>query len=264
MYHWIAMAAALTSAGTETVPLTPSSKWVVDYQKEGCLLTRDFGPVEAPISLGFEPSMARDGGRLVLILPDKGEGGRRDGMAHLVLQPSGKKLSASFYSMPIRNVRRGVMIWLEAADLASLTDAVTINLDVGEAALVALQTGGMTGALRAIRACQDDLIKGWGVDPAARLPESDMPNPAIMFGNDAYPASAIRAGAQGRTVALIMIDKDGGPAACHTVVSAGNEALDKAACSVAMRKAHFPRAERDTKLPLRWVLLPVRWVLPNG
>jgi hypothetical protein len=259
MYQWIALAAALIGSGADTAPLTPSTKWIVDYQQEGCLLTRTFGPATAPTALGFEPSMARDVGRLIVVLPNKGIADRQ-GTAHITLQPSGATLTLKFDSGVLKTERRGITMWVEPGDVASLTEAQTIVLDVGEAAPIALQTGGMGGALRAIRACQDDLLKGWGVDRANQLPDADVPNLANLFFGS-YPQEAMEQHARGRTIALVFIGNDGRGVSCRTVVSAGNAALDKEACWRVAHDGRFPPAERDPALPPRWVLVPVKWIL---
>lgn len=119
----------------------------------------------------------------------------------------------------------------------------------------------MTGTLPALKACQDDLMKKWGVDPEDRVAESDTLNPAAWFGGDAYPTDAIRLGAGGRTVALITVRNDGKAKTCRTVIKSGTESLDRRVCQIAMTRAHFPKAERDPKAPLRWTLLPVAWAI---
>ena len=90
-------------------------------------------------------------------------------------------------------------------------------------------------------------------------------NPAAAFGPDAYPRDAIRAGQQGRTVADLTIDEIGTPVHCAIRVSSGSPSLDRATCSIAIRKVRFEPA-RDARgaVTRGRYRLPVRWVLPDG
>jgi hypothetical protein len=107
--------------------------------------------------------MAGVGGRLVLVLPDKGGDGARQGTASIALQPSGRTLTAKFTSRLIKD-QRGVVMTVLAPDLGDLVAATTISVDLERGAPKALRTGGMTGAHKALQACQD-IWRGNG-DPA--------------------------------------------------------------------------------------------------
>jgi TonB family protein len=263
MHHLLALAAALSGIGADAGPLPANGKWVVDYQEQACLLSRRFGQATSPTVLGFELSMAHAEGKLVLVVPDAEKQGKWNGKAKIRLLPSGKALTADFFSSPLSAGRRGVVLWVSDPEIASLTEAGTISVTLGKDPPISLQTGGMVGALRAIRACQDDLLKTWGADPAGQIDNLSVPSISSWFAGS-YPTEAVRQNAEGRTIALVTVGDDGKPIACRTVMSAGNEALDQGVCSVAMRRGRFPRAVRDPKLSARWILLPVRWILPYG
>lgn len=89
-------------------------------------------------------------------------------------------------------------------------------------------------------------------------------SPAAFFTEDAYPADAIRAGRQGRTVALLHVDATGSPSSCDIASSSGSASLDSTTCAILMRHATFNPA-RDAKgvaIPGDFPV-PVRWVLPQ-
>jgi protein TonB len=89
-------------------------------------------------------------------------------------------------------------------------------------------------------------------------------NPGEWFGSSSYPVEAIRASAEGRTVARLTIDERGLPVRCDVVTSAGNEHLDKATCDLAMVRARFTPARDEHGRPISSVyMLPVRWALPD-
>ncbi|MEO7170810.1 MAG: energy transducer TonB [Pseudomonadota bacterium] len=206
--------------------------------------------------------MVNDGGRLAFVLPHKGGVGIVQGKTNIALQPSGKTVTATFVSVPLKE-RRSIVMVVGAQDVDDLVAAKTIGVQLERGVPIILQTGGMTGARQALRTCQEDLARQWGVDPADKIPDSDIPAIGTWFDGDAYPGEAIRSGAEGRTLALITIRDDGKVDTCRTLVSSGTKALDQAACRAAMRKARFPRVERDPKAKLRWLVVPVNWNLAS-
>ena len=184
----------------------------------------------------------------------------RQGRATVGLQPSGKVLTTTVYVGEIKD-RRGATISIGASDIDAFMAATSISVDMGQGPPIALATRGMTGTLKALQACQDDLAKKWGVDPADRIPKNDMPNFVDWFIGQNYPSSAVGSGQQGRTVALLTIRNDGKVEACRTVITSGSDALNRKTCQIAMTRARFTKVERDPKAPLRWALLPVAWML---
>ena len=90
-------------------------------------------------------------------------------------------------------------------------------------------------------------------------------SPAAFFGSDAYPADAIRAGEQGRTVALLHVDATGSLAGCDIASSSGSVSLDSTTCSILMRHATFNPARDANGVAVPGdFLLPVRWILPQN
>ena len=260
MYHWLAVAIALAGMGAKPAPLAPSSKWIVDYQENACVLSRSFGPPSESIKMGFEPSMATDGGRLVFVVPAKGDRQPERGMAAISLQPSGKKLTSDYTAGPIGD-RWAILTWVGLKEMEDFTAATTISVYVNEDPPITLQTGGLTTTRKAVQACQDDLAKEWGVDPANRISDAERPDATSWFTYKDYPKSALKQKTQGRAVTLLTIRDDGYVDACRIVTSSGVEALDQKTCEVAMNKVRFGKAQRDPKAPLRWTLLPVQWRL---
>lgn len=90
-------------------------------------------------------------------------------------------------------------------------------------------------------------------------------NPGLAFGADAYPAEAIRAGQQGRTVAKLTVDASGTPIRCTVTTSGGSRALDRATCGTTLARVRFEPARDDRGAPISSEFtLPVRWVLPES
>jgi TonB family protein len=89
-------------------------------------------------------------------------------------------------------------------------------------------------------------------------------NPAAWFGEDAYPADAIRQNQQGRAVARLSIDSSGTPTGCTIVTSSRSTSLDSTTCSILMEHARFrPARDRNGVATVGDYTVPVRWVLPE-
>lgn len=87
-------------------------------------------------------------------------------------------------------------------------------------------------------------------------------NPGQFFGRDAYPPSAVRAGAQGRVVAALTVGTDGRVSGCNVTTSSGNADLDEATCRIARSRVRFTPAKDDDGNPITSsYTLPVRWQL---
>lgn len=114
--------------------------------------------------------------------------------------------------------------------------------------------------------------------PPAPLPRREVPpidptrrstplkgDPRTAFNADDYPAAALRAEEQGRTVARLFVDASGTPTACTIVHSSGSRSLDQATCRVAVARVRYEpaRDERGVPIPAE-TMLPVRWALPSN
>ena len=82
---------------------------------------------------------------------------------------------------------------------------------------------------------------------------------------DDYPPSALRAGAEGRVVAMLGIDRASTVTSCAVQTSSGNAALDAATCAIMTTRGAFTPAKDAAGKPVpSSYVLPVRWALPKG
>ncbi|MBB4153517.1 TonB family protein [Sphingomonas jinjuensis] len=83
-------------------------------------------------------------------------------------------------------------------------------------------------------------------------------------GSTNYPPAALRADAQGRTVALLGISPQGRVTDCSIEGSSGNSDLDAETCQIATQRMRFQPARDEKKRPVASTYrLPIRWVLPT-
>lgn len=107
------------------------------------------------------------------------------------------------------------------------------------------------------------------ITPPPVMPsKAQKPAPATDRGGwittDDYPATAIRAEAQGAVGITVAIDERGRVMACTVTASSGNDALDAATCRLYPRRARFTPALDDAGRPVPTTYNDrVRWQLPQ-
>lgn len=124
-----------------------------------------------------------------------------------------------------------------------------------------------TEALAALRQCEDDALRGWGID--ASLIDGVRTRPRQinreMMVSDDYPVEAIRAHQEGTVLVRMVIDTDGRAEDCAIVATSGFAALDQATCALAQRRGRFRPATGTDGQPMRSVyVLRVFWSLPDN
>ena len=142
---------------------------------------------------------------------------------------------------------------------AALGDATSITIET-DGTSVALQLQNTGRALDALKACEDRLLRGWGVDPATRATLDDSVQLSDLFGPQSYPPAALRDGASGQVIVVVTVDPEGKPTACRMVASSGNAALDEATCRILERRARYKPADAGRR-ENRSAVASVHWYL---
>ena len=246
------LAAALT-ATPASMALPPNGKWVVDYETDMCVASRSFGA--DPVLLAIQPGVDMTGksATLFIVAPGSGDKSVRSGQAKITVRPSGQELRVDYASAALKTGERGYRLGTDEKATDAVFASSSLTIIIGSRR-IDLATGQMRGVAAALAKCNDDLLHSWGVDTTAlAIPVG---KPGEWFGSYSYPATALRAGAEGRTVIALTVSPDGKPNACRTVVSAKNQALDDAACRVAMTRGRFEQSSDGRN---HYAVLAVRW-----
>ena len=268
-------------ADSKTVELAPSSPWHVDWTKTTCQMRRGFGAKEDFLILQFERFAPGDQFQLVVI-------------GNLLRQlRQGNRLSVSYGSgAPIKigyffagKTAKGTpTIFIPSSSIAQESDKdqdeaiVTVTSEM-EAAVKAvslswsgktltINTGPLDKAFAALRACTDDLVKMWGLDPEEQKTLSRRPTPTTSPGRwlkpGDYPGPELRAGKQGIVNFWLGIDASGKPTECEIQRSYSDEAFDIATCKALMRKARFePALDADGKPVPSFYANTVNFLIPG-
>jgi len=89
-------------------------------------------------------------------------------------------------------------------------------------------------------------------------------NLAVFFGDEDYPADALRLGEQGVVGFSVDVDATGRVSACQITRSSGSAALDEATCRIARERVQFtPARDRQGRPVPDQTSSRVHWVLPE-
>lgn len=257
----------LLAAMADPAATAPSGKWVVEYNDDMCVLSRDYGTGADKFTLALRPWPMSNEVEVVLLTQDSAPR-IKGGDAAITLLPAGHTTGGSYnrYTMPKGAPGRIATLHFDNGALDGLAAATTVTVRLGNREVHSGAVPGVAGAMRALETCQKDLLKGWGVDPEERAKLSRLPggNPARFFGGWNYPGAAIVDHLQGRTVAIAEIAVDGHVTGCSIAATSGARVLDEQTCTVLKTSAHFsPALDKAGQPVVSHLVVPVRWVLPD-
>ena len=249
-------------------PTLPQDKWIVDWGEQRCSLVRRSGGPEA-VTMVLRASLGTH--RPELILTKEGEGKplpTLDVGVDVTLAPAGKAVAAFGESLRSKEGERVLYVTNlpeDFFDQFAASRQVAVARKGRELARIAYTHA--PAAIRNLRACNDDLLASWGVDPKILNGLQRKPTPsgnpgAWMSGTD-YPETAVRAGKSGSAVVRFTIGTDGRISDCVTVVSTGTPELDAQSCrSLTSRARYEPALGADGRPVAVRSVQTVHWVLP--
>ena len=262
----IAATLSASSVGAQTpaepLEMTPSSSWVADYAEDSCALLRDFQAGDDKVTLqlrqfgpgeDFEVSVvSRTLSRTsqaprVRFEPDEG-----------FFDPSQPDfidegdLHGAFYTDSLRPTALKPLPgpfpdWPEAERQARERSITGLSITRSFERDLVLRTGRMDQAMSAMRACLDDLLTSWGIDPAQQRTLSRRPEPVDLMRwarrvQSSYPSDMLRLGQSGRVRIRLVVGVDGTPTSCIAHEGSANLSFNEHACALTMRYARFEPA----------------------
>jgi TonB family protein len=246
---------------------SPAARWISRWDRGECQLIRSVGDVER-LSIKVTP------GERVVVLWVRAEADtappQRTGLAgRMTLAPSGSLESSSVTRY--RHDRGGAVYALAFpldAALDALASSRSLQLSVGDVALLELPLGNIAAGVDVLRQCANDQLRSWGIDPSTLASLRQRPMPLHEYGligflGD-YPADALRRGVSGSPVIRLDVDAEGRVSACSVLQTSGDRALDTGTCRALQRRARFrpalDAAGRPTAAPF---VAQVRWMLQD-
>jgi TonB family protein len=260
---------ALLAAAAPPVPPAPApaparAHWAVDWGEPRCLLMREGGEGEPNLAVRFVPA---DRKSEVWIIDSRWSSHAfgATGRIRLHLEPAGGEPIRNFVFLRVGQTGRYALAVENAGEefLDRLAGAEAISVRRNDEEVARIPTPGAAKAVAAARACEDDMLARWGVDPAVFRSLARRPK-AIGFFLDPsdYPETALRSGTTGYSVARVDIAADGKVTGCAIVLPSGSADLDRATCTGALRRGRYtPAIGADGKPVRALTIFSVRWEL---
>jgi TonB family protein len=273
----VATSLLLPSTATEareTRTLTPSSKWVVDYQDQSCRLARSFGKDEQQIHLVMDQFAPGNAFRVTFIGksfatsnfrkfskaklrfgPNETESDLDGFLAQTGELPAfiatGSQLLAP-YSETEAQAATGLEILaareFSVARMPPERERAVTRLELTGLLRfdVILEIGPMDKAMQALRDCSWATVKSWGLDVEQQKNlsrgASTKQSPAAWLSSKDYPRGMLKKNAQAIVNFRLIIDRDGRPANCVIQQSTRPKEFDDVVCQAILKRARFEPA----------------------
>jgi hypothetical protein len=240
-----AVALVSSSESSAAEPLQPTGKWVVDYAADQCLLSRNYGTEDKPITLVFEKLPLTQLVSLYVVTRSK----RQDfdsGKAHVM--PKGDESDQQGFMA--YNVGNGsVRMIAVSGDVGLVRNAAregTISFDIVGETNASFAVPNLGAAFAALDDCALDLGRTWGIpidqQRLVATPTRPIEKLGTIFDSDDYPAIAERNGESARIKDRVSVDATGKPTACALSRASGSRTLDEKTCAVLMHRPHYSPA----------------------
>lgn len=276
--------AAPATATKPVIELKPSTPWNMDYATDSCELIRSFGEGKQRIILRFERtapgtrfnlSFIGDPLRTVSNLseitvtfgpqgrPDKHErapsGSVGDNKLPLVIvEPT------SILGPIATNILDYISISPEAEQAI---DSLLIDHKSSKSAY-RLKLGSMGAPMKAMRACTDELLGHWGLDPAVQrtlrsLPEP-LSNPGEWLRSGDYPKKALASGKSAVIRFRLTISAVGKATDCAIQSGTRDPEFEKISCALLIKRANFKPASDQAGNPVAsYFTSTVSWIVDH-
>lgn len=252
---------------------TQPSRWVADWGERRCAIMRS-NPGNPPATLSIRLIPGQRVPELLLVDPawaqDPFFGERR---LTIILAPSAEHVSAIGIVAPLDAHGPRMLQVNDVGEgfLDRLAQSSALIVQLRDRRLAEFPLPQATAAVRALRACNDALLRAWDVDPAALAALQRPPRPALQHGalrwitDRDYPPDALHDRISGTVTYRFTVELDGHVSDCATVVSSGNRSLDDAACRILVERGRFEPALGPDGRPVRMTTVnSLDWVVPGG
>lgn len=244
-------------------PLQPIGRWVVEYADNTCHVARRFGTPEKPVQLSLKILPGRGINEIVLNEPVDGKAPMKTGNMIITAVPGGEPMTVSAMSGSVEPGSRLLFGNLSSDGLAALEQADTITFAYG-GKTISLATRGLKNALAATIACEDDLLRAWGLDAAAYRSIAVRPkstgSPWNWVRSEDYPDVRYGSEKGGAVGVRLDLDTTGKVKACTVLTSSTSKELDEVTCKSVLRRARYTPARSADGTPVEtFTVLRYRW-----
>jgi hypothetical protein len=280
MKNWGILALALLlqpSAGFAAngpMRLKPSSKWIADYQDQGCRLLREFGEGDDKATIVM--SRYAPGDSFNLILAGKRFKRSAGGSVELQFGPNEAQQKVDFFagnlgSIPAMLTTSSMLLaprperpdnydpknYIAPSPIGAEREKAVTQLQISRPLQtpIVLELGKMDRPMAALNACIDNLVATWGIDVEKHKSLSRWAAPVSNPGNwltpKDYPVAMLSEGQPALVEFRLDVDPSGGVSGCQIQATTRPKAFDDAVCKALMRRAKFTPALDAQGNPLK-------------
>jgi hypothetical protein len=257
----IAIMQPVKAAAAQPMTLKPISPWSIEQSDDTCRLARTFGTAEDPYLLRMRADAP--GYKFDITLAGAEISAFQNATERSITYGSGAALPFTpMVRGALKTYGPAIVFFNEMTEKRrAYTDEteqpfpnppLEAGVDrIGVAASnkrLVLETGPIGAAMDAMRKCMDDVVRGWGLDPAVQSTLSRPVTPlnraevnALVAAND--PPAAVRAlGGIARVHIRLMVDAMGKPVDCTTWPTDQVPDFKVDACEIMLEKARYAPA----------------------
>ena len=259
------LAFAASPAAADPLPRQPTGKWLVDFADDLCVLQREYGTADKPLTLSFRPSPMSQ--QLAIYIFD--EPARKPAAivpVKIGIGPGLEPVESMLETFdPAGETFRYNSTGIARADLERAAGHGAVSFKARDRIDAAFAIPELSKALAVLDECVVDLLDTWGFSRAqqqamAKPPEPVKPASEYVSPGD-YPRDAIRRNEMGVNSVRFRVGTDGMPSDCQIVEASKSRALDSTICRVAMRMRFHPAVDKAGQPMDSLMYIRMRWLM---
>jgi len=269
---WIAalavpiVAAPAAAQDAPAIPLQPSGKWTVTYAESLCVIGRDFGEGDQLTTVALRPGVLNT--TMSVVVAQSAKAGRPSStvLKGAIEGDSGGPGIDLYFTSRLDDVtKRLISISADTSGdvMAMLAASKTATIKIGQRQFAIAVT--VTPAVSsAFKACQNDLISRWGIDPAklALVATQPVPNtsPGAWVRTSDYPKEALRQNKSGAVTIVYRVTPEGRVADCKPVWTSNVASIDEMTCRKFEERGRYAPGRDSSGQPIdSWQTARARW-----
>lgn len=238
---------------------TAASRWEVDYGEYRCALSRRFGQ-DTPVNLSIRIVPGLETAELIVVDPGWPRSTSLPSRVRVVLGPSESSFEGTAQSAPVPSAQHRFMRVSEISRgfFESLRGSNRLVIEGDGHRLLSIDLTQSAQATQALRACHDDLIRGWGIDPVVAAAVSRRPVPlgrTALFVGSSDPITGPEAAQSSFLIIRYTVAVNGRISACEVVRETGRTGLGPMYCNRARQDARFEPAIGPDNQPVPFQLV---------
>jgi TonB family protein len=256
------MFAAVSPASAQPRLPVKAGEWNVDYGNVRCSLGRRLGGANSPVLI-LSSYLGRDEPEFIILRDGNEPLPELPARVQVVLVPSNALAEGVMRKRQLQGGTILTITGLGEGFIDRFASSAAVRLQAGRRQVVQLAIPGAARAVAALRACNDDLLRSWGVDPAAPVNRPAKQISGSISWED-YPNESASNDETGTVVTRFTVTPEGGVINCGVVVTSGHRRLDGHTCGlISQRFRYQPALGKDDRPVATIVVRTVTWLLPN-